>query len=350
MRSFRDRNPYAVGIVSVLVIGAITGFAFLVGLTHLLEKTYDMAGTFRDASGLRVGDDVKLAGVKVGRVTDISPDRENGTVIIDWVINQGVEIHEDAGADIALETLLGSKYIRINNPTAGSKLMEDLAKRDAARIPVERTTTPFDVFELTRKATEGIQATNTKELNQLILQLAQLTEGKQATIRDLSTGIEQVAGAINERDEQLRSLLDQADELSATLAEKDDTLVRLIDASAGILDLISERRDALAVALGEGSDAVVQLSQIVSDHKAELDAILTTLHRVTGAVDRNLGQGGDQARSIDSALAWAGPGFLGQAKAGSHGPWQDIYIRSLGPEVIGVLEDVYRDLLGLEVP
>src|SRR3546814_1973261 len=67
VKSFRDRNPYTVGLVSVLVIGAITGMAFLVGLLHLLEDTYEMEANFTDAAGLRGGDEVKLAGVKVGR-------------------------------------------------------------------------------------------------------------------------------------------------------------------------------------------------------------------------------------------------------------------------------------------
>ena len=52
MRSFRDRNPYAVGLVSLLILGAITGGAFMVGLLHLLERTYEMEGTFTDAAGL----------------------------------------------------------------------------------------------------------------------------------------------------------------------------------------------------------------------------------------------------------------------------------------------------------
>ena len=71
VKSFRDRNPYAVGIVSMLVIGVVTGLAFMVGLLHLLEDTYTMEGTFTDGAGLRSGDDVKVAGVKVGRVTGI---------------------------------------------------------------------------------------------------------------------------------------------------------------------------------------------------------------------------------------------------------------------------------------
>jgi phospholipid/cholesterol/gamma-HCH transport system substrate-binding protein len=339
VKSFRDRNPYAVGLVSMAIIGAITGLAFLIGLNHLLEHAYPMSGTFRDASGLRVGDEVKLAGVKVGRVTAIKADHTNGNVFVDWVVNDGTDIGSDAGAEIALKTLLGSKYIRITNPTAGDSTMAQLAKRHAAKVPVERTKTPFDVFELTRKATEDIQQTNTHELNQLILQLGQITEGKHASIADLATGIEKVGSAINQRDTQLRSLLTEADKLSATLASKDQTLVQLIDESQGILELIAKRRDALASALGNGSEAVSALSKVIADHKSELDAILTTLHPTVALLDKNKG-------SIDAALAYSGPGFLGQAKAGSHGPWLDVYIRALGPDVLGTLKDVYGQAFG----
>ena len=70
MKSFRDRNPYAVGIVTVLLLGTATGFAFMVGLLNIFERAYSMEGVFSDASGLREGDSVRLAGIKVGRVTD----------------------------------------------------------------------------------------------------------------------------------------------------------------------------------------------------------------------------------------------------------------------------------------
>src|SRR5687768_5706141 len=243
MRSFRDRNPYAVGIVSVLIIGAITGLAFMVGLLHLLEDTSEMEGTFTDAAGLRSGDDVKLAGVKVGRVTGIHADRDEGLVRVEWVVNTGVDIKDGAGADIALETLLGSKFIRITNAHVGDALFADLDRADRA-IPHEecgsdglceaRTTTPVDVFDLTRDATERIEATDNEKLNLLINQLADITEGKRGTVTDLINGIDQVASAINEREGQLDSLLGHADELAANLAAKDQTLVQLIDSSRTI--------------------------------------------------------------------------------------------------------------------
>ncbi|MGH2685764.1 MAG: MlaD family protein, partial [Actinomycetota bacterium] len=229
MKSFRDRNPYAVGLVSVAIIGVLTALAFAIGLLHLLEDTYTMSGVFPDASGIRSGDQVRVAGVKVGRVTGIEADREHGNVIVTWVVNSGVELGPETTAEIALETLLGAKYLHLDGPVA-EPFIEDLPE-ERRRIPLERTTTPFDIFELTRIGTRSIQATDTEKLNQFINDLADITEGKNTQLRDLVVGIDRVATAINQRDTQLDQLLDRADDLSAMLADKDETLVRLIDAS-----------------------------------------------------------------------------------------------------------------------
>ena len=93
--------------------------------------------------------------------------------------------------------------------------MADLP-RDERLIPYEdcgadglceaRTTTPVDVFDLTRDATERIEATDNDKLNALINQLAEITDGKRGTITDLINGIDQVSTAINEREGQLDAL------------------------------------------------------------------------------------------------------------------------------------------------
>lgn len=333
MKSFRDRNPYAVGLASLLVIGLFTGAAFMVGLAHLLEKTYSMSGVFEDASGVKGGDDVKVAGVKVGRVTGVKPDRVNGNVIVTWVVNRGVRLGPNTHAEIALETLLGSKFIRLTGEVV-EPYMED-RPADERVIPIENTKTPFDVFRLTTLGTERIEATNTEELNKFINDLADITEGKNQPVADLLTGLDRVSRAINDRDAQLSQLLDRADTLSTTLAEKDQTMVQLIDASQKILELLASRRDALAAALGNGADAVSALSRLIADNKVELDRILTTLHPTLEVVEKN------QA-TLDTTLAWLGPGFLQQSQAGTNGPWLDVFIRALGPDVPGIMCEIFQ--------
>jgi phospholipid/cholesterol/gamma-HCH transport system substrate-binding protein len=351
MKSFRDRNPYAVGLVSVLVIAGLTGVAFAVGLFRLLEDTYTIRAEFADAAGLRSGDDVRLAGVKVGRVSGVDVDRAEGRILVTMEINSGVEIHEGATAEIALFTLLGPKAVRIDDAMEGDERLDELCNEldgdDEARctdedgdeaaplIPYEQAgeRVPFDIFELTRIATEGIEELDTDAVNDFVGDLADLTEGRRDSVTELLTTIDDVSVAITSRDEQLGQLLDRAETLSATLAEKDDTLVELIDQSRGILTLLSERREQLAAALGEGATAVTGLADLIAANEAHLDRLLDNVHPTVDAV------AAAQA-DLDRALAWAGPGFYNQTLAGSHGPWLDIFVRGLGPDIGAVLCDV----------
>lgn len=340
MKSFRDRNPYLVGLISVLLLGGATGFAFLVGTLNLLEEAYPMEGVFTDASGLRAGDDIKLAGVKVGRVTGLAVDRDIGAVTVEWVVDDGIEIRDGARAEIALSSLLGAKEVRILDAMEGETAMVDLPE-DQRVVPVERTTVPFDLFELTRVGTEGIQELDTESLNALLVDLADITEGKAGTVEDLVEGINRVGAAVNQREAEFEALLDQADRLSGTLADKDDEILTLLDSSQRILELIVARRNDLALALGESADTVQELDRLISTNKQRLDSALDSLAPTLDVVAA-------EQDDIDRALAWLGPGILQQSRGGQHGPWQDVFVRGMGPDVIGGLEDAYSILFGVE--
>ncbi|MDQ1404199.1 MAG: phospholipid/cholesterol/gamma-HCH transport system substrate-binding protein [Actinomycetota bacterium] len=329
MKSFRDHNPYLIGIATVLFIGASVGAAFLVGVQHLFESAYPVQGVFSDAGGIRAGDDVRVAGVKAGRVTSVAADRRHGHVIVKFVVNDSVRLGADTHAEVALQTLLGTKMLRLSGAVRAPYLRDMPATKRV--IPLSRTQTPFDVFELTKVGTQSIEQTNTKALNQLIVSLADITQDKHQQVGQLADGINRVAAAITARDAQLQDLFVKADKLSATLDEKDQTMVGLIDQSKAILDLVARRRQDISAGLSSGSTVVNQLGGILSAHQTQLDFILSTLHPTVDILDR-------RQADVDRILAWLGPGALSLSQATSHGPWADIYIRAVGPDLLGLLE------------
>lgn len=341
MKSFRDRNPYAIGIGSMLLIGVFVGAAFMVGVLHLLEHDYSVRAVFGDAAGIRSGADVRVAGIKAGRVSSVKADRDNGRILITLLVHKGVHLGPTTHAEIALETLLGTKYVRLSGdvPRQGPYLEDQRDKSGAcgpdwqkACVPFDRTKTPFDIFELTKIGTRSIEATDTAKLNDLIKDLATITAGKHDQVHELLDGLARVSAAVNDRDAQLRDLLDRFDKLSGLLADKDQTLVGLIDESQGVLDLVQRRRDDIASAIDSGDVAFQNLSGVLASSKTELGSILATLHPAIDVVDRH-------QQAIDRALSWVGDGSLGLAKATTHGPWEDVYVRSLGPDLVQVLHD-----------
>ena len=333
MKAFRERNPYVIGIASVLVLAAFVGLAFAVGILHLLEKTYPVKAEFTDAAGMTAGSDVRVAGIKAGRVTGIKADRSQGRVIISMVVNRGVHLGPETHAEVALETLLGTRYVRLSGPVVKPYLESE--PESARVIPNDRTKTPFDIFELVKVGTRSVEATDTAKLNQFITQLADITGGEHDQITQLLEGVNKVSTALNDREAQLRQLLDRFDQLSALLADKDQTLVSLIDQSQGILNLVEQRRNDIASGLQSTDKLTGSLSTLLSANKGLLNSILQTLHPTLDVITK-------EQQHVDAALSWIGPGSLGLAKATTHGPWADIYVRAVGPDIPGVLCGVVK--------
>ena len=103
MKSFRDRNPYVVGMVSAALIAVVVLGAFLYGLLQPLDKVYSVKAVFTDASGISKGAVVRVAGVKAGLVTGVQADREVGNVIVTLDVNRERQAvgHRHAGRDLA---------------------------------------------------------------------------------------------------------------------------------------------------------------------------------------------------------------------------------------------------------
>jgi phospholipid/cholesterol/gamma-HCH transport system substrate-binding protein len=325
MKSVRDMNPFLVGLVSVLLILAMVGGAFI---PQLLKKTYPASAVFSDGSGIKAGDDVKMAGVKIGAVSGILPDRLHGNVRVTMKLDGGVKAGADSRAEIALETLLGTKFIRLSGAVRAPYLKDLPAKQRI--IPIERTKVPFDVFETFKVGTRSIEATNTDKLNTLVRSLADITQGNKDDISRLLKGVTDLSETLNSREAQLRELLDRAEQLTAVLADKDQTLVALVDQSKRILDLLNARRDDIAGLLRNGNSLVAELARLLDVNKAQLDALLHGVHPVLETVKANQFE-------IDKLLSIAGPGAKGLAQSSAHGPWQDIYVQAIGPDLVGLL-------------
>jgi phospholipid/cholesterol/gamma-HCH transport system substrate-binding protein len=331
-----EMNKRSVGIVCVSVILAACVMAFAVGTLDLLEDRYEVTAVYPETGGLDEGSLVRVAGVEVGEVTGVHADRDLGQVVVTFEVDDGIDLRQDARADVALSTLLGGEYIRLSGVGGGGPYLRDLPT-DERRIPIEQTSVPFSVNEAFTEATDVVQQVDTQTVNDLVQQFADIATDAGPRVERVLSGLEDVARAFNDREAEIRRLLDQSQVLTETMAEKDRTLVRLIDAANVVLDQIAERREELAAVLGEGSSAVQQMADILAAKRAELDQILADLDLATDVVAEHQGE-------VDSILAWSGPTYWQLSRASSNGPFIDVLPISLGPSVPDTLARLYPQL------
>ena len=101
------------GIVVAVAAGFLVYAADVTGTTGGGADGYELNASFRSADGVNVGTDVRLAGVKVGRVTDISLDPQTYRARTTFTVTNEVEIPDDSAIVVASEGLLGGNFVEI---------------------------------------------------------------------------------------------------------------------------------------------------------------------------------------------------------------------------------------------
>jgi len=113
-----------IGAVVLVAAGGFLVYASNTADTDLGRGGYELVAKFRKAEGLNRGSDVRIAGVKVGSVRDMTLDPQSYRAVISISMRGGVEVPEDSSAKITAASLLGDNFIAIS-PGAAPYMLEN---------------------------------------------------------------------------------------------------------------------------------------------------------------------------------------------------------------------------------
>ncbi|GAA2658121.1 MlaD family protein [Nonomuraea recticatena] len=334
LKSFRDRNRIVVGLVSLGVLGSLFVGTFLIGTLGLFEGGYHMSGIFVDSGGLRTGNDVRVAGVRVGEVTQVRPDYTQGHVVVTWKVESEVRLGRQTRADITLSNLLGGRYVKLTGPVAAPYI--DQLPEGQRTIPVERTGTPVLINDALKDATRLVNKLDTKAVDKLLTELGKVDLGKRGRVTRLLKNIGELSDTISKSEPDLQKLLDNGSRIMDVLEKKDKQIGRLIDAIEIMLDELRSRRNELRTLLGSGSDLVSSTTELIVEHEKSL---VDTLDNTSAITTKLTGS----REEFNAVLGWAGPTFAGLATMGGQGPWIEAIATGLGPINPEVLAAIAKD-------
>ena len=137
-----------VGIFVVIGLAAIGYMTVKLGNVGFFgDNTYSLFAKFNTVTGLREGNPVNMLGLEIGKVQKFTMDQENQQVLVEFRINRGIEIYDDAIASVKTEGLIGDKYVAVD-PGGGGDL---LANGDS----ITDTNSPTDIMDLVSKYAFG---------------------------------------------------------------------------------------------------------------------------------------------------------------------------------------------------
>jgi phospholipid/cholesterol/gamma-HCH transport system substrate-binding protein len=137
-----------VGIFVVIGLACIGYMTVKLGNVGFFgDNTYSLFAKFNTVTGLREGNPVNMLGLEIGKVQKFTMDQENQQVLVEFKINKGIEIYDDAIASVKTEGLIGDKYVAVD-PGGGGDL---LANGDS----ITDTNSPTDIMDLVSKYAFG---------------------------------------------------------------------------------------------------------------------------------------------------------------------------------------------------
>ncbi|KAA1419705.1 MCE family protein [Nocardioides humilatus] len=315
MKPFRERNPVIIGLVSIAVL--ILGFlvAFRAQDMPLIGGGDTYYAEFDEAGGLKVNDEVRLAGVRVGKVNSIELD--DGHVKVGFKIKTDATLGDETRAAIKVKTILGSMFLSIE-PAGEGELKEE------GVIPVERTMSPFNVVDAFSGLAETSADIDTDQLAKSLTTLADLTRNTPEEFRAALEGVSALSEVIASRDEQINSLLKSLERVSTVLDARDNDIVGLMSDADVLFRALVQRREAIHNLLVATSDLSEQLTGLVRESRADLKPALQHLESVLAVINKN-------EDNLDESLKMLAPFYVEFANVFGNGPWWDTYIANLPP-------------------
>lgn len=309
IKNFRERSPILIGLISILAITAGTLFAFSIDKFPVLKQAYDIQAEFKDAAGLNAENQVRVAGIKVGTVSDI--ELVGDRVLVTMEIDNGINIPDDAFAEIKLATILGTKFVDIE-AKGGEPYLES-----GDLIPLERTAIPYEIYQASNQGTDVLEGLDGEALNAMLIQLSDLVRIAREEVGTALSGLNELGQGLNSRRDELRSLLENANDLTNVLAEEGDELNDLISASDDVLASLAGKREEVQALLESTKLMSGELAGLLRNNRSNLDGILTKLHRALVVLDRNVAH-------LDVAFEYAGASSRYFGSIFQQGRWGDV--------------------------
>ncbi len=313
MKSFEERNPLIIGVLGVVLLVGLVGMSLQYDKLPFFDSHRTYGAYFADAGGLHAGDAVQYSGLRVGQVTSVKLD--GARVLVKFGVDKNVRLGDRTEASINARALLGDKILEL--VSRGSDTL-------TTEIPLERTTSPYQLPDALGDLSATISGLDTQQLSTALATLAETFKATPPELRQAVDGVARFAESLNTRDEQLRNLLRNANKVTAVLAERSDAVVRLVaDANALLVQLHSQSA-ALDHISSNISALSTQLSGFIAENRADFTPALDKLNGVLAIVD-------NRKERVQQAIKYLNAYAMSLGESVASGPFFKAYVANLLP-------------------
>lgn len=275
-------------LVATLCAGALalTGCGFtglygapLPGGADLGDHPYTLVAYFDDALDLVPQSSVRVNDVAIGKVTDIQLEGWRAKVTV--AVNASVDLPDNATAEIAQTSLLGEKYVSLDQPVgepSATKL------KDGSVIKLDHTRSAAEVEEVLGALSLLLNEGGLRQIKVIGDELVTALKGREPQVRDLLDQLNTFVGTLDNQKDDITNALVSVDKLARTLNRQRKVLIDALDTFPQALSVLSQERTKLVKLLTSLDNLGVVATDVINQTQRgfvtslkSLDPILTQL-------------------------------------------------------------------------
>ncbi|HUR74699.1 MAG TPA: MCE family protein [Sporichthya sp.] len=302
-------------LVFAVFAGSVGALLYNTLTNTLSGQTVSYSARFTDASGLHSGDNVRVAGVRVGRV-DAVKLRDN-VAWVKFTVQAEQPVLRSTAVAIRYQNLIGQRYLAL---MPGQGASEPLPP--GSEIPLGQTQNAFDLTVVTNGFQPLFEVLSPDDINKLSAQLVQVLQGEGGSITSLLRTTAQLSGKLADRDQVIGRVITNLAQVATEVGTRDAEVDALIGQLRRLADAAGQDREKIGSSIAALADLTDATTGLLSDARPLLRTDIDKLNQVVATYAQARGPLAEAVRGLPLALA----AFARQMQYGS---WINIYICNL---------------------
>jgi phospholipid/cholesterol/gamma-HCH transport system substrate-binding protein len=295
-------------VYAAVCLVVLAGLASALGNIDYFADRASYQAELPDVTGLLVNDEVKVAGVGVGKVTRIQVVR--GQAVVSFEVDRDVALSDDTRVGVRWRNVLGQKYLYLYPGSEGTL-------EPGERLPVSQAVANADVGAFLNALGPILQAIDPAKANAFVEAFNQALDTNEESVRTLLGDAAAIATELGGADAEIGSLVDDLDVVVGGLASRDQDLQAVVARFRALAGGLADSNEDLQLLVERFGAVQEKLDELVTSNRGNLDATIDDLT----VIARTLG---DHRGDLDRAIATLPQGLAVYDDISSYGQWFQI--------------------------
>lgn len=300
----------------IFIVVTVLATAFLaISIANYSGGGTPFKARFRDVTSLNAGDEVRIAGVRVGKVVGVRVvDRNMAEVAFE--LSDRNWLPANTAAAIRYRNLVGQRYLALSQETAaGDEAGRKLGRGSTLRRTHEAVnlTTLFDGFR------PLFQTLQPADVNKLSLEIIKVFQGEGGTITELLGHTAELTGKIADKDAVIGAVIKNLTTLLSTVNQREDQFNQLIINAERFVSGLAAERATVGAAVQSLGDLATATGDLLVPVRPSLQGSIAGLSQVSAELDRRRADVNLLLKNLPLKLERLG-------RVGSYGSWFQFYL------------------------